>query len=173
MNYFKYNKETLVVSDIPVQATQHAIGQFTIPRNTITDESIIKAHKEGFKVIASDIDVSGTPRATEYIRDLIGKTVYDKSDCNKSKEMDKLGDPDFEWTLEVPKTRFDEWFDGLGWVTNTQNKYQSEVVDVDSKRRYLYSTIVDPLRAEASDEALHGNISKSDELDKQRIEVRK
>lgn len=173
MNYFEYNQETLEVDLKPVQATQHAVGQFTIPRNSITKELIIKVPKEGFKVIAADIDASGTPRSTEYIRDLIGKTVYDKSDCNKFKEMDNLGEPDFDWTLDEPKTRFDEWFDGLGWVTNTQNKYQSEVFDVDSKRRHLYSTIVDPLRAEAYDEALQGNISKSDELDKQRIEARK
>lgn len=173
MIYFEYNKETLVVLHHPVQATQHAIGQFTIPRNVITDESIIKAPKEGFKVIVIDIDVSGIPRSTEYIRDLIGRTVYDKSDCTKSKRMEKLGEPDFDWTLDEPKTRFDEWFDHLGWVTNTQNKYQSEVLDVDSKRRYLYSTIVDPLRAESSDEALQGSTAKANELDKQRIEARK
>ncbi|MGR6833574.1 hypothetical protein [Aliivibrio wodanis] len=173
MIYFKYNKETFVVDLNPTKATHHAVGQFTVPRNAITDESIIKSPKEGFEVIAIDIDVSGTPRATEYIRALIDKTVYDKSDCTNSKLMDKLGEPDFDWTLDKPKTRFDEWFDGLGWVTNTQNKYQSEVFDVDSNRRYLYSTIVDPLRAEAYDEALQGNIDKSDELDKQRIEARK
>lgn len=173
MIYFKYNKETLEVDHNPVQAHQHAIGQFIIPINAITDKSIIKAHKEGFRVIAADIDENGKPHSTEYILDLIGKTVYDKLDCNKSQKMEKLGEPDFGWTLEVPKTRFDEWFYELGWVTNTQNKYQSEVFDVDSKRRYLYSTIVDPLRAEAYDEALQGNIDKSDELDKQRIEARK
>ncbi|XDF79219.1 hypothetical protein AAFX60_019170 [Aliivibrio fischeri] len=173
MIYFKYNKETLVVEHGLVRATQHAVGQFSIPIDAITDASIIKTHKEGFKVIAADIDENGKPHATEYIRNLIGKTVYAKSDCNKSKCMDNLGEPDFEWTLDKPKTRFDEWFDGLGWVTNTQNKFQSEVLDVDSKRRYLYSTIVDPLRAESIDEALQGNTEKANELDKQRIEARK
>lgn len=173
MLYFTYNKETFVVDETPRKATQHAVGQFTIPRNTITDESIIKAPKEGFKVIASDIDKNGKPHATEYIRDLIGKTVYDKSDCNNSKVMEKLGEPDFDLTFDKPKTRFDEWSDVDGWVTNRQNKYEAELFEVDSMRRHLYSIIVDPLRAEAYDEALQGNIGKSNELDKQRIEARK
>ncbi|MDD9158299.1 hypothetical protein PVK64_19225 [Aliivibrio sp. S4TY2] len=172
MKYMNWCKETKVVNLNPLDAVFRG-GLYHLPTSSITDFGLVLPFKDGFKVAVDVIDDSGNPLSTKYILDLVGKTVYDKSNCSKSQVIDKLGEPDFEWTLDTPKTRFDEWVNNFGWVTNIQNKFQSEVLDVDSKRRYLYSTIVDPLRAESSDEALQGNIVIASELDKQRIEARK
>ena len=72
-------------------------------------------------------------------------TAYLKADCTQQKEFDDKTLVTDDYTLDVPKTRFDEWINE--WVTNLQNKYQAQVQQVNDRRAYLYLD-VDRLRAE-------------------------
>ncbi|GIB70490.1 phage tail protein [Vibrio cholerae] len=73
---------------------------------------------------------------------------YLKSDCTKKKYFDDKTLVTADYTLDVPKTRFDEWINDE-WVTNLQNQYQAQVQQVNDRRAYLYLD-VDRLRAEAT-----------------------
>ncbi|NNN99099.1 phage tail protein [Vibrio sp. B1-2] len=64
-------------------------------------------------------------------------TAYLKSDCTQQKEFDDKTLVTDDYTLDVPKTRFDEWINDE-WVTNLQNQYQAQVQQVTDKRAYLY-----------------------------------
>ncbi|MDE1235768.1 phage tail protein [Vibrio aestuarianus] len=64
-------------------------------------------------------------------------TAYLKSDCTQQKEFDDKTLVTDDYTLDVPKTRFDEWINEA-WVTNLQNQYQAQVQQVTDKRAYLY-----------------------------------
>ncbi|WP_306695454.1 phage tail protein, partial [Vibrio sp. A14(2019)] len=64
-------------------------------------------------------------------------TAYLKVDCTKKKEFDDKTLVTDDYTLDDPKTRFDEWIDD-SWVTNLQNQYQAQVQQVTDKRAYLY-----------------------------------
>ncbi|TYC88998.1 phage tail protein [Vibrio anguillarum] len=74
-------------------------------------------------------------------------TAYLKSDCTQQKEFDDKTLVTDDYTLDVPKTRFDEWINDE-WMTNLQNQYQAQVQQVADKRAYLYLD-VDRLRNEA------------------------
>lgn len=64
-------------------------------------------------------------------------TAYLKTDCTQQKEFDDKTLVTDDYTLDVPKSRFDEWIDNA-WVTNLQNQYQAQVQQVTDKRAYLY-----------------------------------
>lgn len=74
-------------------------------------------------------------------------TAYLKSDCTQQKEFDDKTLVTDDYTLDVPKTRFDEWI-AESWVTNLQNQYQAQVQQVTDRRAHLYLD-VDRLRNEA------------------------
>lgn len=74
-------------------------------------------------------------------------TAYLKSDCTQQKEFDDKMLVTNDYTLDVPKSRFDEWINNA-WVTNLQNQYQAQVQQVNDRRAYLYLD-VDRLRNEA------------------------
>ncbi|EOW9436654.1 phage tail protein [Vibrio cholerae] len=83
------------------------------------------------------------------IKELYSKvTAYLKSDCTTQKEFDDKTLVTDDYTLDIPKTRFDEWIDEA-WVTNLQSQYQAQVRQVNDIRAYLYLD-VDRLRAEAT-----------------------
>ncbi|CAH8235032.1 phage tail protein [Vibrio aestuarianus] len=89
-------------------------------------------------------------------------TAYLKSDCTKQKEFDDYTLVTDDYTLDAPKTRFDEWIDSV-WVTNLQNQYQAQVQQVTDKRAYLYLD-VDRLRAEAKSVLeIEGDEAKAEE----------
>ncbi|HAS3559448.1 TPA: phage tail protein [Vibrio cholerae] len=75
-------------------------------------------------------------------------TAYLKSDCTKQKEFDDKTLVTDDYTLDIPKTHFDEWIDEA-WVTNLQSQHQAQVQQVNEIRAYLYLD-VDRLRAEAT-----------------------
>ncbi|MDQ2196779.1 phage tail protein [Vibrio sp. B4-12] len=64
-------------------------------------------------------------------------TAYLKVDCTKKKEFDDKTLVTDDYTLDAPKTRFDEWINDE-WVTHLQNQYQAQVQQVTDKRAYLY-----------------------------------
>ncbi|MBF4227561.1 phage tail protein, partial [Vibrio anguillarum] len=67
-----------------------------------------------------------------------------------------------DYTLDVPKSRFDEWINNA-WVTNLQNQYQAQVQQVNDRRAYLYLD-VDRLRAEANSVLeIEGDEAKAEE----------
>jgi hypothetical protein len=74
-------------------------------------------------------------------------TTYLKADCTQQKEFDDKTLATDDYTLDAPKSRFDEWINDE-WVTNLQNQYQAQVQQVTDKRAYLYLD-VDRLRAES------------------------
>ncbi|OEE50514.1 hypothetical protein A1QU_10760 [Vibrio anguillarum] len=89
-------------------------------------------------------------------------TAYLKVDCTKKKEFDDKTLVTDDYTLDVPKTRFDEWIDD-SWVTNLQNQYQWQVAQVADRRAYLYLD-VDRLRAESKSVIeIEGDEAKAEE----------
>ncbi|WP_153448728.1 hypothetical protein [Vibrio algicola] len=74
-------------------------------------------------------------------------TAYNKQ-TREPKEFDDKTLVTDDYTLEKPTTQFDEWIDSA-WVTNKQQQYEAELLQVESTRRALY-TNVDALRNEAS-----------------------
>ncbi|OXX22072.1 hypothetical protein [Vibrio sp. V08_P9A1T1] len=89
-------------------------------------------------------------------------TAYLKADCTKQKEFDDKTLVTDDYTLDVPKTRFDEWIDNA-WVTNLQNQYQAQVQQVTNRRAYLYLD-VDRLRSEATSVLeIEGDEAKAEE----------
>ncbi|AUR91513.1 hypothetical protein NVP1161O_071 [Vibrio phage 1.161.O._10N.261.48.C5] len=89
-------------------------------------------------------------------------TAYLKSGCTQKKEFDDKTLVTYDYTLYVPKTRFDEWIDNA-WVTNLQNQYQAQVQKVIDRRAYLYLD-VDRLRNEAvSVLEIEGDETKAEE----------
>lgn len=88
--------------------------------------------------------------------------AYLKSDCTQQKEFDDKTLVTDDYTLDAPKTRFDEWINDE-WTTNLQNQYQAQVRQVTDKRAYLYLD-VDRLRSEAiSVIELEGDEAKAEE----------
>lgn len=89
-------------------------------------------------------------------------TAYLKLDCTQQKEFDDKTLVNEEYTLDVPKTRFDEWINEE-WVTNLQNQYQAQVQQVTDRRAYLYLD-VDRLRNEATSVLeIEGDEAKAEE----------
>ncbi|MBF4256901.1 phage tail protein [Vibrio anguillarum] len=89
-------------------------------------------------------------------------TTYLKSDCTQQKEFDDKTLVIDDYTLDVPKSRFDEWINNA-WVTNLQNQYQAQVQQVNDRRAYLYLD-VDRLRAEANSVLeIEGDEAKAEE----------
>lgn len=89
-------------------------------------------------------------------------TAYLKSDCTQQKEFDDKTLVTDDYTLDAPKSRFDEWIDSA-WVTNLQNQYQAQVQQVTDKRYGLYLD-VDRLRAEAKSVLeIEGDEAKAEE----------
>lgn len=85
----------------------------------------------------------------QQIKDYRGKTIYNKADCNESKQVTELGEIEGGWTLVAPQTRYDEWIDGQ-WIVNLQNQYEANLVLVANTREQLYQEQVDRLRNEAT-----------------------
>ncbi|MDE1328508.1 phage tail protein [Vibrio aestuarianus] len=89
-------------------------------------------------------------------------TAYLKLDCTQQKEFDDKTLVTDDYTLDVPKTRFDEWINEA-WVTNLQNQYQAQVQQVTDRRAYLYLD-VDRLRMEGhSVSEIEGDAVKAEE----------
>ena len=143
--YFQYDKETKIVNHKKVSAFNGSkIPQ--IPRNALVIEPLPK--KKCFVVVACDFDETGRPHSTKYLEDHRGKTIYSKTDSTQFEEVQELGQVKEGFTLSGPLTIFDEWI-GNQWVTNQSNKYIADFNQVDDTRRRLYSTMCDPLMAEA------------------------
>ena len=96
--------------------------------------------------------VSGKWKQIEDNRD---KTIYNRLDCFTSEMIREIGPIKTGWTVIEPATLNDEWINGA-WVTNLQNQYESDYNRVDDSRRSLYTTMVDPLFAEANVKVLMG-----------------
>ncbi|GEM_PF-5168135 len=89
-------------------------------------------------------------------------TTYLKADCTHQREFDDKTLVTDDYTLDVPKTRFDEWINDE-WVTNLQNQYQAQVQQVTDRRAYLY-LYVDRLRNEGTSVLeIEGDEAKAEE----------
>lgn len=141
--YWLWNKETKTVVHKAIKA-QFRAGQYHIPRSALRVEP--KPDVKGFKVVV--VLEGDFPKGTEYVEDHMGKVIFDKSNCIKSKKVKEFGPILDGWTLEEPKTEFDEWINDC-WVTNQSNKYIAEYDQVDSARRAAYRNVSDPLYIEA------------------------
>ncbi|MFA0267956.1 hypothetical protein AB4490_14255 [Vibrio cyclitrophicus] len=126
-------------------------GIYHIPRTALQSKPV--EEKVGFAVIAVIND--GLATGSELMEDHRDKTVYDQSNCIKSQNVTELGPILDGWTLEEPKTKFDEWTNGA-WATNESNKHIAEYNQVDNVRRGLYTQVCDPLFAEANIKRLQG-----------------
>jgi len=159
MQYFlTFNPKTREVL-VPIKSTK-----WNAPRNSVQIETL--PGKEGFAVVVND-----KLTATEYIVDQRGETIYNTTDFTQSKVIDELGEIENGWTLDKPTTEFDTWV-GDGWVTDTQAKFEANMLSVDSTRRSFYSSMSDPLISEATIERLQGNENKAIELENQAIAAR-
>lgn len=97
-------------------------------------------------------------------------TAYNKQTLQPKQFDDKSLVPD-EYTLQQPKTEFDEWVND-DFVTNNQNQYEAEKEQVNSTRKALYLSDVDPLISEAQIKRLMGEEMKAQELEQQAIAKR-
>lgn len=144
--YWTFNKDTLVVNH-DAKPVEISAGQEYYPRTALTNVPLDP--KDGYQVCVI-LNANGCAIDTEYVEDHRDETVYLKTDCNHSKNIEKLGPIDSDYTPKVPKTRFDKWNVELDdWQTDTQLQYEALYVAVINKRRALYSN-VDALRAEAA-----------------------
>lgn len=75
------------------------------------------------------------------------------------------------WTDKLRKTTFDRWIDG-NWVTDHRAKYIADFDLVDSCRRSLYFSMVDPLISEANIKRLQGKDAEAIELEQQAMAAR-
>ena len=88
-------------------------------------------------------------------------TAYHKQ-THESKVFDDASLVTDDYTLNVPKTRFDEWTNDE-WLTNLQNQYQAQVQQVTDRRAYLYLD-VDRLRNEGTSVLeIEGDEAKAEE----------
>ncbi|HBV77647.1 MULTISPECIES: hypothetical protein [Vibrio] len=119
---------------------------FTLPEN----HTYIKPpkSKDGFAIRLVDDEW----QAIEDFRDRI---IYDCADATRSEVVQELGKIKAGFTLEEPKTQYDEWVNQK-WITNQENLYINNFNMVDDKRRQLYATVCDPLIAEANIKRLQG-----------------
>lgn len=99
------------------------------------------------------------------------KVIYNKENGLDSKLVTELGDIETEWTLTPPVTQYDKWVDDA-WVTDEQALFEAKIIEVDSTRRSLYSSMVDPLISEANIERLQGNEEAAVELETQALAAR-
>jgi hypothetical protein len=140
-----------------------AQSKWNIPRNAMTEQPL--QPKQGFAVVAV-FDDSGKPIDSEYIEDHRGTTIYDESDCTKSEVVSELGSIKEGFTPDKPLTEFDERIDGK-WVTNESNKYIAKYNEVDSLRREIYTTLINPLELEALRKERAGETALANEYFKQ------
>lgn len=138
--------------------------KWNAPRNSVQLETL--PDKKGFAVVLNK-DLT----ATEYIIDHREKTIYNTANFAESKQVDELGEIKEGWTLDKPTTEFDTWINDA-WVTDTQAEFEANINNVDSTRRSLYSSMVDPLISEANIERLQGNEEAAVELENQAIAAR-
>ncbi|MPX98032.1 hypothetical protein EHW61_15465 [Salinivibrio sp. VYel6] len=171
MQYWQIDPVTHEVS-APVKA-EYRGGMYHIPKSALTVEPL--AHKEGFAVVAT-FDENGNPAGSEYIEDLRGVVIYDKTDCTHSETVSELGEIKAGFTTEKPATRFDEWINDR-WVTNESDLYIANYNAVDNARRAAYSRIVAPLTEEAYIKRhlikTEAAIAEADELEKQALAARR
>ena len=161
--FYTYDKETLIVNQVGISTTRFSL----IPEYP-SDALLVKPlpEKQGFVVRVSEFE-SGRPISTEYVEDHRGKTIYNKADCNESKQVTELGEIEGDWTLVAPKTRYDEWIDGQ-WIVNLQNQYEANLVLVANTREQLYQEQVDRLRNEATSiRRIDGDEAKAEQYDQQ------
>ncbi|MGF1764921.1 hypothetical protein [Aliivibrio kagoshimensis] len=165
--YYPVNPLTKEVLE-PVLA-EYRGGIHHIPKDALQAKPL--EPKNGFAVIAV-LDESGKAINSEYIEDHRGVTIYDESNGSHSEVVSELGPVKDGFILDKPTTQFDQWINNT-WVTNLQNQYESEYNRVDDARRALYTTMVDPLFAEANVKALMGAAtSEIDELNTQALAAR-
>ena len=138
--YWTVDPKTSEVSLIE-QFAQCRGGIAHVPANSLTTEPL--PAKQGFAVVAFD-DLKGS----QYIEDHRGKTIYNKSDCTKLKNIFELGPIEKDWTLKVPLSQFDEWVYGQ-WVTNNKKRYENNYKQIDANRRTKYTKRVRPYLEEA------------------------
>lgn len=160
-HYFLYDKETKVINhtQLPVfNGTRMA----EYPSTALTAQPL--EPKKGHVVIACDFDKSGKPHSTKYLEDHIGKTIWLKSNCKQSKQVDALGVIEDGWTLIEPRTAYDKWIDDI-WKTDVSAQYIDKYDQVDDTRRYLYSQMCDPLYTESGREKRKGNVDIAQALE--------
>lgn len=163
-HYYNYNKDTLIVNQTPLSANCYsAIPEF--PKNALLTAPL--PPKEGFAVRVCEFK-DGRPTSTEYVIDNRGKNIFHTEFPSLSKRMEELGDLEDGWTLLAPSTPYDEWNKLKGWVTNRQNKYESDLEKVREIRELLYTQIVDRLNNEAKMiRRVEGNEAKAAEYEAQ------
>ncbi|MDA0148866.1 hypothetical protein [Vibrio sp. LaRot3] len=157
--YWPINKTTREV--LAMCEAEYRGGMFHIPKNAL--QSAPLPPKQGFAVIAV-FDESGKAIASEYIEDHRGATIYDESDCTKSKVVSELGKIKEGFTPDKPLTEYDERTNGE-WVTNESNKYIHDYALVDAKRAALYSELTDPLETEYARKVRQGKNEEAQILD--------
>ncbi|MBL4830896.1 MAG: hypothetical protein JKY55_13560 [Aliivibrio sp.] len=148
--YYPINSLTKEVL-APVLA-EYRGGIHHIPKDALKTKPL--EPKKGHAIIAV-LGEGGKAIDSTYIEDHRGVTIYDESNCFQSDVVRELGPIKDSFTLSKPTTQFDQWINNT-WVTNLQNQYESEYNRVDDARRGLYTTMVDPLFAEANVKVLMG-----------------
>ncbi|CAM3934041.1 hypothetical protein [Vibrio aquimaris] len=149
--------------------TKEVIGEYdaqskwNVPRNAMIEQPL--PPKQGFAVVAV-FDESGKAIDSEYVEDHRGATIYDESDCTKSIVVSELGRIKVGFTTDKPLTEFDERINGA-WVTNESNKYIAEYNAVDTRRREIYTTVINPLELEALRKERAGESELANEYFKQ------
>lgn len=137
MKHWTINKETREIIG------SGDTDKWNMPRNVLLVEPL--PPKEGFAVVAN-ADLSGT----EYIADHRDKTIYNKSNPLKSKQVKDLGDIEEGWTLTQPPHQYVTWSEALDdWQVDAQAKYEAEYQQVNDTRESLYVQMVDRLNNEA------------------------
>ncbi|PJC87714.1 hypothetical protein CSW98_00880 [Vibrio sp. HA2012] len=64
---------------------------------------------------------------TQYIADYRNKTIYNKANPLKSKQVKDLGDIEQCWTLTQPPHQYVTWNEELDdWQTDVQAKYEAQ-----------------------------------------------
>ncbi|MGR6858878.1 hypothetical protein ACU5EH_20795 [Aliivibrio salmonicida] len=152
-HYFMYDNENHIVNHTAISVFNGSL-MAEYPSTALTVEPL--PNIEGSVVVVCDFDEHGKPHSTQYLEDHRDKTIWRKSDCTQSTQVIELGAINDDWTLLEPITRFDEWICGV-WETNASNQYIANYDQVDSARRYLYSTLCDPLYNESRREDRKGN----------------
>ncbi|MBD1572074.1 hypothetical protein HC725_02115 [Vibrio sp. S17_S38] len=106
-----------------------------------------------------------------YIADFRDSIIYDCTDATHSEVVQELGEIKEGFTLEQPKTQYDEWIN-QAWVTNKENQYIGDFNQVDDDRRQLYIRVCDPLIAEANIKRLQGFESEVSDIETQVLAAR-
>ena len=150
--YWDSEANELIVSDY----------NFTLPDNHTYVEP--PKLKEGYAVRLVETEWT-------YIADFRGSIIHDCIDATHSEIVQELGDIKEGFTLEQPKTQYDEWID-QAWVTNQENQYIGDFNQVDENRRQLYIRICDPLIAEANIKRLQGLEGEASDIETQALAAR-